>query len=112
MSNAVICGSSWASGHLRKRDQNWTAQFNMRKQITTTVVLLIIYIYKGIMFKYYVMTRVKSMVMRVSLKKKYSVADYQYFRNSKTQQCYIFGHTQLLSIIGKAVCEAATPYVK
>ena len=43
-------------------------------------------------------------------KKKYGVADYQYFKNGKTQYCNIFRHDKYNFHL--VVCEVSTPNVK
>ena len=45
---------------------------------------------------------------RVSQKKKYGVAYYQYFKNGNTQQCNILWHNKY----NFRLCEISTPYVK
>ena len=44
------------------------------------------------------------------LRKKYGVADYQYFKNGNTQQCNIFWHNKCNFCL--VACEISTPYVK
>ena len=44
------------------------------------------------------------------LRKKYDVADYQYFKNGKTQQCNIFRYNKYNFRL--VVCENSTHYVK
>ena len=44
------------------------------------------------------------------LRKKYGVADYEYFKNDNTQQCKIFRHNKCNFSL--AVCEISTPYIK
>ncbi len=44
------------------------------------------------------------------LRKKYGVADYQYFKNGNTQQCNIFRLPKYSLCL--VVCEISTPHVK
>ena len=44
------------------------------------------------------------------LRKKYSVTDYQYFKNGNIQQCNIFRLKKYNSYL--VVCEVSTPYIK
>ena len=49
-------------------------------------------------------------IYQVSQKKKYGVADYQYFQNGNMQHCNIFRLNKYILCL--VVCEVSTPYVK